>query len=273
MIYKQHVTLYTKSASCGPQKSSTGPYPGRGPLVEQVCSKDSWWSTDRCRPQIYLKMFTLNGRHNKTTAEMFISNIQIFHFKHFIIYVPPDAKTQNKHITNIILFKKEEHFKNVGGETDVSQWSCDICTAGRSADILTCSFRVKLHKPAVTDGPSCICRETNSSFTLISVYSCDMKSVLHQAAAPPAGGDGSLQADTPKDRQQQVLLQECPWTPHAAFVSCSCLGSFLRSFTAFLFLFLLRKFSSLPLLFSSWYFSASCSFFLSAAGEQRRVWN
>lgn len=59
-------------------------------------------------------------------------------------------------------------------------------------------------------------------------------------------------------------------TPQAAFFFCSCLGSFLRSFTAFLFLFLLRKFSSLPLFFSSWYFSASCSFFFSAAKEQRR---
>lgn len=41
-------------------------------------------------------------------------------------------------------------------------------------------------------------------------------------------------------------------------------GIFLRSFTAFLFRFLLKKFSSFPLFFSSRYFSANCSFFWSA---------
>lgn len=56
----------------------------------------------------------------------------------------------------------------------------------------------------------------------------------------------------------------CSHVIYALFPAPSAfLGSFRRSFTAFLLLFLLRKFSSLPLFFSSSYFSASCSFFLS----------
>lgn len=46
-------------------------------------------------------------------------------------------------------------------------------------------------------------------------------------------------------------------------------GSFLRSFPAFLFLFLLRKLSSLPLFFSSWYLSANSSFFFSATRKKK----
>lgn len=47
-------------------------------------------------------------------------------------------------------------------------------------------------------------------------------------------------------------------------------GSFLRSLTAFRFRFLLKKFSSFPLFFSSLYFSANCSFFLSAEQMENR---
>lgn len=90
--------------------------------------------------------------------------------------------------------------------------------------------------------------------------------------APPAGWDASLQSlyFHPARRRFFFGCFVVPGRLTQPSYFCSCLGSFLRSFPAFLFLFLLRKFSSLPLFFSSWYFSASCSFFFSAVQEQQR---
>lgn len=79
-------------------------------------------------------------------------------------------------------------------------------------------------------------------------------------------------------RKRMLLFLRCPETScsvfgerglQEAFLPCSSLGSFLRSFPAFLFLFLLKNLSSLPLFFKSWYFSASSSFFLSAEDKRK----
>lgn len=97
----------------------------------------------------------------------------------------------------------------------------------------------------------------------------DMLWLKHKATiwlrVPPAGGHQSLQNSHWFSAFFFLFQLNSVKFCHESLWLC---GSFLRSFPAFLFLFLLRKLSSLPLFFSSWYLSANSSFFFSATREK-----